>query len=281
LNGDFSDALENWKTLAASGWPGYQSDSDAADSASDHDFERATRVAVGIPEKNRSGQPSDVMPLTQFSIAWLREDWTTTLKWADKTEGVLDARPEGVADERFQFWPAWAYAKSRAGDAAGANALISKTPLDCDVCVRMRGRIAAVNHDWAGAARWFATVSARSPHIPFADTDWGAMLLAKGDTDAAIAKFKSAHEKSPHFVDPLEMWGEALMQKNRSDLALAKFEEANKYAPNWGRLHLEWGKALFYAGKKDEAGKQFAVAVGLDLTLSDESELTRMRSIHG
>ncbi len=279
LDGDFSDALENWRTLAASGWPGYQSDSDAADSASDHDFERATRVAVGIPEKNRSGQPSDLMPLTQFSIAWLREDWTTTLKWADKAEGVLDARREGVADERFQFWPAWAYAKSRAGDAAGANALISKTPLDCDVCVRMRGRIAAVNHDWAGAARWFAMVSARTPHIPYADTDWGAALLAKGDTDAAIAKFKSANEKGPHFADPLEMWGEALMLKNRSDLALAKFEEADKFAPNWGRLHLEWGKALFWSGDKAGATKQFGIANGLVLTPFEKSELAKVSHV--
>jgi tetratricopeptide (TPR) repeat protein len=281
LDGDYSDALEKWKILAATGWGGYQLDSDAGDSASDHDFERATRVAAGVPEKNRSGQPNDLMPLTQFGIAWLREDWTTTLKWADKTEGVLDARPEGVADERFQFWPQWAYAKSRAGDTAGANALISKTPLGCDLCARMRGRIAAVNHDWAGAARWFAMVSARSPHIPYADTDWGAMLLAKGDTDAAIAKFKSADEKGPHFADPLEMWGEALMAKNRSDLALAKFEEADKYAPNWGRLHLEWGEALFYAGKKEEAQKQFAIATGLDLSSADRGALQKWESRHG
>ena len=91
------------------------------------------------------------------------------------------------------------------------------------------------------------------PSIPFADAAWGQALLARGQPDAAIEKFKLANQKGPHFADPLEGWGEALMAKNQSHLALAKFAEADKYAPNWGRLHLKWGEALVYAGKKDEA----------------------------
>src|SRR5262249_8632954 len=157
-----------------------------------------------------------------------------------------------------------AYAKAMSGDVAGADALIAKTALDCDACARMRGRIEAVKHNWPEAARYFAMVSARSPHIPYADTDWGAMLLQKGDYDGAIAKFETANKRGPRFADPLEMWGEALMQKNRSDLALAKFEEANKYAPNWGRLHLKWGEALFWSGDKPGARKQFEIAASLD-----------------
>ena len=90
----------------------------------------------------------------------------------------------------------------------------------------------------------------RAPSIPFADADWGQALLARGQPDAAIAKFTLANQKGPHFADPLEGWGEALMAKNQSHLALAKFAEAEKYAPNWGRLHLKWGEALVYAGKK-------------------------------
>ena len=119
------------------------------------------------------------------------------------------------------------------------------------------------------------------PDIPFADTDWGQMLMAKGDLDGAITKFESANKKGPHFADPLEMWGEALIAKNRSDLALAKFAEANKYAPNWGRLHLKWGEALLWSGDKDGAHKQFAIASGLDLTQSERFELGRMTKEHG
>ena len=85
-------------------------------------------------------------------------------------------------------------------------------------------------------------------------------MLARGDPDDAIAKFKLANDKGPHFADPLEGWGEALMAKNQSHLALMKFTEAEKYAPNWGRLHLKWGEALVYAGKKDETKAQFTRA---------------------
>jgi len=145
----------------------------------------------------------------------------------------------------------------------GAEALIAKTPLDCLICVRVRGELATMRRDWAEAARWYAMASAQAPSIPFPDNDWGAMLMAKGDLDGAMAKFESAHGKGPHFADPLEMWGEALVAKNRSDLALAKFEEASKYAPNWGRLHRKWGEALSYLGKKDDAAKQFALARSL------------------
>jgi tetratricopeptide (TPR) repeat protein len=175
-----------------------------------------------------------------------------------------------------QIWPYTAAALAQTGDMKDALALIGKTPLDCDLCLRMRGNIAVLDHDWNGAAHWFAMVSARAPSIPFADTDWGAMLLAKGDYDGAIAKFRSANQNGPHFADPLEMWGEALMMKNRSDLALAKFEEADKYAPDWGRLHLKWGEALFWSGDKDGAQKQFAIAAGLDLSAADKSELAKV-----
>jgi len=177
-----------------------------------------------------------------------------------------------------QIWPYTAAALAHRGDMKGALALIAKTPLDCDLCVRMRGNIAALNHDWNGAEHWFAMVSSRTPSIPFADSDWGAMLMAKGDRDGAIAKFTLANKKGPHFADPLEMWGEALIVKNRSDLALAKFEEADKYAPNWGRLHLKWGEALIWSGDKSGAAQQFAQAAHLGLTAAEKAELTRMRA---
>ena len=143
-----------------------------------------------------------------------------------------------------------AYAHAMWGDTAAADAMIGRSPPDCNLCLRMRGRIRAVEKKWDAAAYWFARARAQAPSIPFAETDWGAMLMRKGDLDGAIAKFELANQKGPHFADPLEMWGEALIAKNRSDLALAKFEEANKYAPNWGRLHLKWGEALWWSGKQ-------------------------------
>jgi tetratricopeptide (TPR) repeat protein len=123
-------------------------------------------------------------------------------------------------------------------------------------------------------------VAARSPDIPYDDTDRGMVLLWKGDYDAAIAKFAAAHKIGRKFADPLEMWGEALMQENRSNLALARFEEANKYAPNRGRLHLEWGNALMYLGRRNEANIQFAIASHLDISPTDAAALERWRVNH-
>jgi tetratricopeptide (TPR) repeat protein len=118
-----------------------------------------------------------------------------------------------------------------------------------------------------------------APSIPYAYSEWGQMLLAKGDRDGAIAKFSVAHQKGPHFADPLELWGEALIAQNRSDLALAKFAEAARYAPNWGRLHLKWGEALVWLGDKPGAAKQFALAAYLDLSAADKAELSRVSHV--
>jgi tetratricopeptide (TPR) repeat protein len=173
------------------------------------------------------------------------------------------------------IWPLVAEGRAMRGDFAAAHAEIDRTPGDCDLCLRMRGKIDAAQKNYDGAAFWFARAAQLAPSIPFAFTDWGQMLLQKGDPDAAIAQFTIANQKGPHFADPLEGWGEALMAKNQSHLALAKFADAEKYAPNWGRLHLKWGEALVYAGKRDEAKAQFARAAQLDLTPSEKAEFVR------
>ncbi len=187
----------------------------------------------------------------------------------------LPPQMRGFASQSNRRQPLALYARALAGqgDFKGANAAIAGTPADCDTCLRMRGQIAALEKQWGRADFWFARAVAHAPSVPFADSDWGMALLARGDLSGAIAKFESAHAKGPHFADPLEGWGEALMARNRSDLALVKFEEANRYAPNWGRLHLKWGEALVYAGKQAAAKAQFDAASRLDLSAQDRLAL--------
>jgi tetratricopeptide (TPR) repeat protein len=151
-------------------------------------------------------------------------------------------------DDRRQPLALYARALAEQGDFRRADAAITTTPADCDTCLRMRGAIAALEKQWGRADFWFARAAAHAPSVPFADSDWGMALLAKGNIDGAIAKFESAHAKGPNFADPLEGWGEALMAKNRSDLALAKFAEAAKYTPHWDRLNRAWAAARRYAG---------------------------------
>jgi tetratricopeptide (TPR) repeat protein len=204
--------------------------------------------------------------------------WQTLLEKRTMFEAILaKLGAVGTVAARRQFWPIAADALAESGDLAGAHKLIDRTPADCILCLRVRGHLDALGKNWGGADYWFARAARAAPSPPFVWTDWGHMLLAKGDDDGAIAKFALAHEKGPHFADPLEMWGEALIAKNRSDLALAKFEEAAKYAPNWGRLHLKWGEALLYTGDKSGAQKQFALAAHLDLGAEERAELGRIK----
>jgi hypothetical protein len=209
-------------------------------------------------------------------------DWAASAASDERAIAGLNKLGNQLANIRDRAAiPLLALDQAHLGNIAKAQALIGSTPLHCEACLLARGIVDALAKNRAGAAYWFARADAFAPSFPFVDTEWGRMLLATGDADGAVAKFKIAHQRSPHFADPLEMWGEALMLQNYSDLALAKFVEAAGYAPNWGRLHLKWGEALFYADKKADAAKQFALALSLYLTADEKAELARMKAAHG
>jgi tetratricopeptide (TPR) repeat protein len=205
------------------------------------------------------------------------EDWKGVLVLAPPImKQLLAAGDLGRFYIRHGENPFAALAHAGLGDFKTANRLISDSPLDCVRCVRLRGRIAALQRDWPTAEKWFRHAVALAPSIPFAYAEWGAALLRKGDTQGAIAKLAMARAKGPHFADPLEVWGEALMLENRSDLALGKFRDAFRYAPNWGRLHLKWGEALRFVGRQDEARNHFAIASGLALSSDERAELGKV-----
>ena len=227
----------------------------------------------------RSVLGADIAKVEYYRSASV-DDWPAAVANARAYEADLRENPAlnpgmHMAMLRVSTTPLLATALARNGDAAGAEKTIAATALDCYDCVRARGIVAAAAKQWSRADLWFAKAVHDGPSIPFAYADWGQMQLAKGDPDAAIAKFTLANQNGPHFADPLEGWGEALMAKNQSHLALAKFEEAEKYAPQWGRLHLKWGEALGYVGYKDEARAQYQIASKLDLGAADKAELAR------
>ena len=280
--GDYSAALSDYS--AAARLPEYSGEAEGArESAAfalalQHDLGAARAQWQNLPATDVGTQDGRISSLPNLYADLA--DWHAVLSTRVAAEAALQ-RGYFRHQAAQLIWPYFAWALANMARAADAEALIGKTPVDCDVCLRVRGKIAALTHDWTGAAHWFEIVSRRTPSIPFADTDWGQMLLAKGDYDGAIAHFTVANRKGPHFADPLEMWGEALIRESRSDLALAKFEEANKYAPNWGRLHLKWGEALLWSGDKAGAEKQFAIAAARVLPAADESELAKVGTMHG
>jgi tetratricopeptide (TPR) repeat protein len=125
---------------------------------------------------------------------------------------------------------------ARTGDLAGADAVSSTTPLDCYLCVRVRGQIATIKRDWPAAERWYSEAVRQAPSLPFAFSEWGEMRLAKGDIEGAISKFEIAHKNTPHFADALMGSGDALARRGQAKAALAKFDEALECAPHWKEL---------------------------------------------
>ena len=288
--GDYRTALADNVFSPGSGGAGFVLSSSARYAALLHDAALARDYLSQLGKMGKAGDRQSRNAEAQIAtlISLQAGDWRATIAQADDAVSIAhhtEAETNGWINAEFQLrarvLPYLAYAHAMRGEFEAADRIFQSLPLDCDICLRYRGKAAALRKNWTGAAHWFALVAARSPSIPSADTDWGEMLLRKGDYDAAIANFTLANQKGPHFADPLEMWGEALMQKSRSDLALAKFEEADTYAPNWGRLHLKWGEALLYAGHKDEAQRQFASAAILDFSPADETSLARWTVPHG
>jgi Tfp pilus assembly protein PilF len=290
LTGDLLQAGRDWiKTEAAPDFLGSSllaPPMAATTTAQDHDPAQAAQIMAGLEH----GADTDflhvdaIYAFPALPAYWTlaeRGDWNAAVSDARTADAWLAARQAGepLYARLRAVWiqPLLALAMAKQGDATAAAALAATTPGDCYLCLRVRGQIAALSHDAAGADRWFGEAVRQAPSPPFAYAEWGAVLLQRGGAKAAIAKFSTANQKGPHFADPLEGWGETLMAQNRSDLALAKFAQAAKYAPNWGRLHLKWGEALVYAGKPDEAKAQFAAAAGLGLSSSDKAELARAR----
>ena len=131
-------------------------------------------------------------------------------------------------------WLALAYA--RTGNLAEAHTLIDPTPTDCYACVRIRAEIAEIAGDRAQSDRWFQAALRQGPSLPFAETEYGMRLIARGERDRAIELFKAANHKGSRFPDPLKGWGDALVQQGKTREALDKYDEALKYSPNWTAL---------------------------------------------
>jgi hypothetical protein len=80
--------------------------------------------------------------LAEASAYAARGRWATLLERRAAMESDL-ARlsPYSTQYTSRNIWPFVAYALAMSGDRKGAHALIDKTPVDCSLCLRMRGRL--------------------------------------------------------------------------------------------------------------------------------------------
>ena len=202
-------------------------------------------------------------------IAGEEGDWPLLLSTLDSATA-----PANAGQLESPTPDAWrALALAHLGRAAEARAMAAALPADCYRCQRTRAQVAELAGDRAGADRAFAEAVRQAPKLAFADLEWGAALLSRGQPDAAIAHLKTAARLNPNFADPLEAWGEALLAKGDAAGAAAKFAQAQPLAPRWGRLHLKWGEALAKLGKAEEARATWRAAATMDLSPADRAAL--------
>ena len=164
-------------------------------------------------------------------------DWAAALADVRDFDTVLEAgkaqRPVYGLLQQTWIWPLEALALARTGSNAGAEALVGKTPLDCYLCIRVRGLVAAERRDWAAADRWFAEAVRQGPSLPQAYVEWGRSRLARGDPSGAMKLAATAQAKNPRYADGLELEGEALMARRDAQGAAAAYARAAKLAPRW------------------------------------------------
>jgi tetratricopeptide (TPR) repeat protein len=249
LSGDLQQSIRDWTLLESA--PEFLGSGKlapalaASEDAVNHDPEAGRAIAATLePNDDRSLLKLDAVwafnALPAYWIGAANGDWPAALADAKASEAWLEAQAPTykLLGQLRAVWiqPLVALATAKTGDAAGAEALISATPLDCYLCVRIRAQIAAMQHDWPTAERWFAEAVRQAPSLPFAYSEWGDMRLSKGDVNGALEQFAAAHEHGPHFADPLKGWGDALARQGQWSSALAKYEEALEYAPHWKDL---------------------------------------------
>jgi tetratricopeptide (TPR) repeat protein len=283
--GDFGPALENYPKVAA--LPDQNNGRLTAAAAlaealaRTHDTGPAARAAArtGLPDDAaivRTLSTATVLPYT--TIAEARGDWPAAATQLIAVEEAAAAvLPPRDAPQRLTgIVPRLAHALVRTGRVSEAEDLIAATPLDCYLCVRTRGKLAALRGEHAAADRWFAEAVRQGPSLPFAHAEWGEAKLARGDADGAVKAFREAQARGPRWADPLKWEGDALARQGKHAAAVRRYVEAAERAPRWGALHLAWGRSLQALGRPEEARAKFAEAARLDLSAADRAE-TRTR----
>ena len=250
--------------------------------AARHEVSAARRTAAGLSKPLAPGARSrkNLAIVEQATL----EDWRVL---EAELSAPVPAVPQQIGFDRGgpgidvaltarRYRPVLAYAIARQGRTAEAAAMVSATPLDCYLCVRMRGAVAAEARDWPAAERWFAEAVRQGPSLPFAHAEWGQARLARGDARGAIRLFREAQKRGPRWADPLKLEGDALARSGDHRGAIRRYRATAERAPRWGALHLAWGRSLAALGRSGDARAKYAQAARLDLSAADRAEVARL-----
>jgi tetratricopeptide (TPR) repeat protein len=124
-----------------------------------------------VQKRDASDTPAYVAQtfrLVAMQIALTGQDWRQLLDLGHAyvaAEPDLAARSHASGNPPTAIWPLLALADAETGDFKTAHAQIDRTPADCDLCLRMRGRIDALQKNASGADYWFAKAEALAPFL--------------------------------------------------------------------------------------------------------------------
>jgi tetratricopeptide (TPR) repeat protein len=283
------DALTAAKAFEPGGRPLYRGVTERAPTmragalAFAHDVTGSRQVLGALPDSEWATYVEQTYYV--FQPAYLRavslEDWPGAIAAARSQLQGLAQNPKGefgrYGRERVVM-PCLAFALAQAGQMDEARNIAAALPNDCYLCLRAKGWIAGKSGDLEQAEREFREAIRQNPELPFADLQWGELLLSQGNLTNAGKHFARASELGPRFADPLKYFGDVLLSQGEVDRALAKYVAAATLTPRWGGLHLVWAKALWRAGRKTEARARLAAAATMDLSVADRGELVRAQS---
>ncbi|ATC23856.2 tetratricopeptide repeat protein [Caulobacter vibrioides] len=236
-----------------------------------HEVQAAKRAQLTYA---KADQYQDTLEEVGVRLALAEDDLQGVFDIADRTAERVKTVPATNAVRRCAIEPFAALAMARLGDLPGAQARVNATPEDCYDALIIRGRIAALAGDRAGSDRWFGRAVARAPSVPFAQTAWADVRLARGDQSGALKQAEAAHRLAPRFADPLKLIGDVRLARGDAKGAVKAYQQAAERAPRWGGLYLAWGEALARQGRMDEAQKTWRAASGMDLSAADRTRLT-------
>ena len=109
---------------------------------------------------------------------------------------------------------------------------------------------------------WQSTI-ARNPGCWMAYNNLGIALMADGQTDEAILRYRRAEEIEPAFAGVHTNLGAALLRQGRTDEAIAELERAQQIEPRDVETHNNLGMALRRQGRLAEAIEQYGKALAI------------------
>ncbi len=197
-----------------------------------HDLAAARAQAARVLDKGATGEAA-LVERARLAVMFAEEDWAGLIARQPISEkaGAFGATPRARASsvELLNL----AYARASIGDHAGAASMVADTPADCGRCLTLRGQLAAMAGDHAGAERWFAQAAKIAPSFPQPLFTWGQARLAKGDLAGALSLFRQAQKKGPGWADPYKFEGDVLVRQGKTKEARAAYAKAVERAPNW------------------------------------------------